>query len=174
MCQKSLMRSKYDMTPVTRCKPCATSLRNSEMAKPNGSIRTHKQSGYIEEKSEGEWRRQHVLIMERSIGRRVREDEAVHHINEIKTDNRLENLELMGFGDHTRLHNMGKKYSEQRIKNARDGVRSGPTAKLNMESVKWIRERVSAGGLTQLQMAEMLSVSPMTVSRVVNNQTWRI
>lgn len=47
----------------------------------------------------------HVVIMEDHIGRRLLPNECVHHINGDKTDNRLENLQLMTFGEHSSLHN---------------------------------------------------------------------
>lgn len=42
----------------------------------------------------------HVVMMEQFIGRILREDEVVHHKNGIKTDNRIENLEIMTRSDH--------------------------------------------------------------------------
>lgn len=39
----------------------------------------------------------------------LRRDVDVHHINETKDDNRLENLEAMTKGEHTALHNTGRK-----------------------------------------------------------------
>lgn len=35
------------------------------------------------------------------------DDEDIHHINEVKTDNRLSNLEMLTAGDHQRRHKMG-------------------------------------------------------------------
>lgn len=46
----------------------------------------------------------HTIVMERVIGRYLRPDEVVHHINHIKDDNRIDNLALMNKHEHMSMH----------------------------------------------------------------------
>jgi hypothetical protein len=47
---------------------------------------------------------EHDLVMECVIGRWLNEDECVHHINEIRNDNRKENLQIMTKSEHMAYH----------------------------------------------------------------------
>lgn len=47
---------------------------------------------------------EHVRVMELHLGRRITADESVHHKDEDKQNNALENLELMKRGEHSRHH----------------------------------------------------------------------
>lgn len=49
---------------------------------------------------------EHILIMEKIIGRRLLVNESVHHINEIKNDNRIENLFVCSRLEHDKAHGM--------------------------------------------------------------------
>lgn len=56
---------------------------------------------------------EHDLIMECVIGRHLKEDEIVHHINHIRNDNRIENLKLMTFKEHAGFH-MRERHKKER------------------------------------------------------------
>jgi len=46
----------------------------------------------------------HRVIMENHLGRKLRAEEIVHHINGDPKDNRIENLKLMTKSEHMKLH----------------------------------------------------------------------
>ncbi len=57
--------------------------------------RTCKRDRYIYE---------HRLVMQEHLGRQLEREEQIHHRNKIKTDNRIENLEILDVAEHARLH----------------------------------------------------------------------
>lgn len=64
-----------------------------------------KPSGYLEHtRGEHKNRRVHVVIMEKIIGRKLKSDECIHHIDGNKTNNDASNLQLMTFKEHSSLH----------------------------------------------------------------------
>jgi HNH endonuclease len=51
--------------------------------------------------------REHILLMEKHLGRAIEQRELIHHINGNKKDNRIENLELMTAREHMSHHKKG-------------------------------------------------------------------
>ncbi len=67
--------------------------------------------GYKSIKINGKKYDEHRYIMEQHIGRKLKRHEVVHHINGIKNDNRLENLEIKSLSEHSRKHMKGNKHT---------------------------------------------------------------
>lgn len=64
-----------------------------------------KASGYVElTKGTHKGRREHVLLMEERLGRRLLPDEVVHHIDRNRSNNTADNLALVTRAGHARLH----------------------------------------------------------------------
>ena len=60
--------------------------------------------GYVIINIEGKQVKAHRYIMEQVLGRKLRRDEVVHHINGNRQDNKVENLQVMTIGEHNKLH----------------------------------------------------------------------
>jgi len=62
--------------------------------------------GYIKKSIGGsKYDFEHRCVMEEHLGRPLREDEIIHHINRDRQDNRIENLQIVNRSEHVAYHN---------------------------------------------------------------------
>jgi hypothetical protein len=87
------------------CKYCSMDCRKEHQY----TGRFKRSDGYITVRVGEKYELEHRVIMAKHLGRDLRSDEHVHHRNEIKFDNRLENLELVGVGEHISKYHASKR-----------------------------------------------------------------
>ena len=66
--------------------------------------RQFENNGYVHVRRDGGYKRRNREVAEQKIGRKLRDDEIVHHINGVKTDDRPENLHVCTRAEHTAIH----------------------------------------------------------------------
>lgn len=86
--------------------------------------------GYRQIKLNNKFYREHRVIMEDYLQRKLLRSEAVHHINGNKIDNRIENLQLISFSEHRKLHSIHETIKQNGLGFYRDGYSMTDAAKL--------------------------------------------
>jgi len=144
----------------------------------------------------------HDLMFETFNNYKLKSDECVHHINKNKSDNNLDNFQLMTNSEHMNLHNSGenhpmygKNHSEETKKLMREkrigkhlsektkklmsekrigkhGEKSS-NHKLFERDIIQIRKLCDEGILTQTEIGKLFGVSHQTISLIKNRKIWK-
>jgi hypothetical protein len=84
--------------------PCKVANMTGREFKP-GHRYIRARDGYVVVKTGvRKWELEHRLVMQAHLGRKLSTDEQVHHINGVKDDNRVANLQVLTNAEHQRLH----------------------------------------------------------------------
>lgn len=107
---KHLIGKKRHVSPETRAVMSASRQR---WANDNAKGTSKKASGYVVfTRGENKHRGEHDVMMERRIGRRLKPNEIVHHIDGNRSNNDEDNLALMTRAAHARLHRREERLSK--------------------------------------------------------------
>jgi hypothetical protein len=120
-------------------------------------------------------RDRHRIVMENSVCRKLSSSELVHHKNENKDDDRLENLELTTRSDHTRHHMTGRIVSDATKDKLRNKPhyygQDHPSSKLNNRNVVEIRKLLK-NKIPERKIAKSFSVGKTTIHQIKTRETW--
>ncbi|MFJ6264232.1 HNH endonuclease [Lysinibacillus xylanilyticus] len=109
---------------------------------------------------------EHRVVAEMQLGRYLTPGEVVHHVNEIKHDNRIGNLEVMSHVEHTLKHHLGAKRSERTKQKISDQAKERLNDKTKHPSYKHINKSelfVLVEKVGPTEAAKQLGVSRKTI-----------
>jgi len=142
------------------------SKRVTEWVDENGSPNWSKGSGitsdgyvwiYVTDRERNQYKL-HRYLMEAKIGRRLKQNEVVHHKDGNKLNNSLENLQLMTRAEHNQLHFSGS---------------GSGNSKLTEKDVREIRSIAENTDRTKTSIANEFDISLSQASKIIHRDAWK-
>lgn len=93
---------------------------------------------YINSYKDGKSERKHRIVAEKMLGRKLKKDEVVHHIDGNKRNNDESNLMIVTRSEHAKLHSFGKEKRKAVVQMDRYGntIKIWESARLASMSLK--------------------------------------
>jgi len=121
---------------------------------------------------DGKAYREHRLIVENSIERKLKRYESIHHIDGNGMNNDLANLEIINEREHVSLHQTGRIISEiTKSRVQKSNRRTRPGAKITPEDVLVIR-RMLKDKIKQWLIAWIFQISRGAICDIKCGRSW--
>ena len=156
---------KHHLSPEQKAKLLEGARRYKE-TRPKKRVRINEKGYLVYTCGSKKGRPVHRVIMEEHLGRKLSKEECVHHINEDKLDNRIENLQVLSRGEHTTIHNPHNRGSRKVVAPAD----KSPHAILSWENVHFIRTHPE---LSCTELAKKYGVSYTCIRMIRRNESWK-
>lgn len=112
---------------------------------------------------------EHRFVMQNHLGRKLLQNECVHHINGNTRDNRLENLQIMTRSEHTKYHSDKGDIQRGSIPSIEARIRVRKMySKLTECQVEEVKNSPEKGSV----LARKFGVSRFVISRVRSGKSW--
>lgn len=140
--------------------------RTYQKGSANGNYKgRYEVDGYIWLNVDGRRIAEHRAVAEMALGRPLSSSEIVHHKDHNKTNNRVENLQIVSRSEHAKLHYPEILAGERRSMRGSEN----PAAKLNEKIVRAIRQSNESDAST----AKRHGVTPSLISQIRLRRIWR-